>query len=57
MKNYSEAWVTGTTNQQTSSVLDHTASDQHKSAMSHLRTAQAKANNKPITSYSPIAQS
>ena len=50
MKNYSRAWVTGSTNQRTSNVLDHVASDQHKAAMSHLRTAQAKASNEPLRS-------
>ena len=57
MKNYSRAWVTGSTNQRTSNVLDLVASDQHKAAMSHLRTAQAKASNEPLTSYAPIARS
>ena len=36
---------------------DHVVSDQHKAAMSHLRTAQAKASNEPVTSYAPIARS
>ena len=57
MKNYSRAWVTGSENQRTSNVLDHVASDQHKTAMSRLRTAQARASNKPVTSYAPIARS
>ena len=56
MKNYSSAWVTGTENQRKSNVLDHVACDQHKAAMSHLRTAQAKASSKPVTSYAPIAR-
>ena len=56
MKNYSSAWVTGTENQRTSNVLDHVACDQHKAAMSHLRTAQAKASSEPVTSYAPIAR-
>ena len=37
-------------------MLDHSTSDQHKAAMTHSRTAQAKANNEPITSYAPIAR-
>ena len=57
MKNYSRAWVTGSENQRTSNVLDHVASDQHKAAMSRLRTAQARASNEPVTSYAPIARS
>ena len=42
MKNYSQAWVTGSTyisSDQTSNVLDHVASNQHKATMSHLCTA------------------
>ena len=35
-------------------MLDHVACDQHKAAMSHLRTAQAKASSKPVTSYALI---
>ena len=54
MKNYSSAWVTGTENQRTSNMLDHVACDQHKAAMSHLCTAQAKASSKPVTSYALI---
>ena len=54
MKNYSQASVTGSTNHRTSNVLDHVGSDQHKSAMSHLHTAKAKASNQPVTSYAPI---
>ena len=54
MKNYSQAWVTGSENLRTSNMLDHMVSDQHKAAMSHLRTAQARANDEPITSYAPV---
>ena len=56
MNNYSSTWITGSTNQRTSNLLDHVASDQHKAAMARLRTAEAKANNEPVTSYAPIAQ-
>ena len=56
MKNYSQAWIAGTENQRTSSVLDHSTSEQHKAAMNHLRTTQAKDNNEPKTSYAPIAR-
>ena len=55
MKNYSSTWVTGTENQRTSNVLDHVACNQHKAAMLHLRTVQAKASSRPVTSYAPIA--
>ena len=57
MKNYSDAWVTGSYNQRTNNLLDHVRSEQHKAAMSRRRTAQAQAANQPVTSYSPIAQS
>ena len=57
LKNYSHAWVTGSENQRTSNVLDHVVSDQHKAAMAHLRTAQARARKEPVTSYATIARS
>ena len=56
MKNYLSAWITGTENQRTSNVLDHVACNQHMAAMSPLRTAQVKASNEPVTSYTPIAR-
>lgn len=56
-KNFSIAWILGSTNQKLSNVLCHAKSDQHKLSMSLLRTEQAKAANKPVTSYAPIAQS
>ena len=56
MKNFSEAWITGSENQRSSNVLDHASSEQHKSAMSQHRTAQAKSSNQPITSFAPIAR-
>ena len=56
IKNYSSAWVTGTDNQRTSNVLEHVVYNQHKAAMSHLHTAQAKASSEPVTSYAPIVR-
>ena len=56
-KNFSAAWITGSTNQKLSNVLDHARSDQHKLSMSLLRVEQAKATNAPVTMYAPIAQS
>ena len=56
-KNFSAAWITGSTNQKLSNVLDHTYGDQHKLSMSLLRVEQAKATNCPATAYVPIAQS
>ena len=56
-KNFSTAWITGSTNQKLSNVLDHTQSEQHKSSMSLLRVEQAKATNAALTTYAPIAKS
>ena len=57
MRNFSSAWVTGTTNHRTSNVLDHAKSDQHIASMSRLREERAKAQNAPISSYAPIVRS
>ena len=55
-KNFSATWITGSTNQKLSNVLDHVCSDQHKLSMSLLRVEQAKATNHLVTAYAPIAQ-
>ena len=57
IKNYSLSWVTRSENQRTSNVLDNVASDQHKAAMLHFRTAQAWARKEPVISFAPIARS
>ena len=56
VKHFSAAWITGSANQKTSNIIDHTKSEQHKQAMSHLRTDQARVSNESITSYSTIAR-
>jgi len=56
MKNYSSVWINGSDNQQTSNLLDHTTSEQHKRAMAELRTAQARASKTPVVQYAPIAR-
>ena len=56
-KNYSAAWITGSTSQKLSNVLDHARSDQHKLSMSMFHTEQAKTTNTPLTAYAPIAKS
>ena len=38
-------------------MTDNAESDQHKLSMSLLSAEQAKAMNRPITSYAPIARS
>ena len=57
LKNYSNAWITGSKNQRCSNVLDHAKSEQHKVAMNRHRVDKAKASQMSITSYSTIAQS
>ena len=44
-------------NHRTSNITDHALSDQHKTAMTKLCADQAKASNKSITAYSPLARS
>ena len=57
LKNFSRAWIEGSGNHKTSSIVDHATSDQHKAAMMRLRGDQAKGRNDPVSSYSPIARS
>ena len=53
MKNYSDAWIHGSTKHKTSNVVDHVTSDQHKAALIQVR----KSCSDHITNYSPIAWS
>lgn len=57
MRNYSAAWVNGSSNHKTSNILDHAKSEQHATAMLQERRAIAKASNQPIQTYAPIARS
>ena len=57
VKNFSRAWVVGSTNAKVSNVLDHARSEQHRIAMVQLRAEQAKTTNAPIATYAPIARS
>ena len=57
MKNFSRVWITGSSNQKTSNVVDHATSEQHRVAMARVRTEAAKALNQPLTTYFPIAHS
>ena len=43
MKNFRRDWIVGSTNQRTSSLIDHATSDVHKSSMSKLKVERAKA--------------
>ena len=56
-RNFSEAWVRGSSNHKTSNIVDHATSEQHKAAMMYHRREQAKSRNEPATSYSAIARS
>ena len=57
LKNFSRAWIDGSSNHKISSIVDHANSDQHKAAMMRLCVDQAKGRNDPVTAYSPIARS
>ena len=56
MRNFSASWITGSTNNMSSSIVDHAKSEQHVTSMAHMRAARAKANNEPVESYAPIAR-
>ena len=43
VKNFSKAWINGSTNLKVSNVLDHAVSEVHKVAMGRMRADQAKA--------------
>ena len=55
IKNFSKAWIEGSSNHKTSNITDHAKSEPHKTVMMYFRKDQAKGRNEPITSYSPIA--
>lgn len=57
LKNFSRAWIDGSTNHKTSNIMDHASSDQHKMAMMRLCEDRAKNSGEPIMSYSTIARS
>ena len=53
-KNFSKAWIEGSTNYRASNVTDHACSEQHKSAMALLTS---KSKSESITTYSSLARS
>ena len=57
IKNFSRAWIVGSSNQKTSNIVDHATSEQHHAAMTRVRADTARASHLPLTSYSPIAHS
>lgn len=48
MKNFSRAWITGSSNHKTSNILDHATSEQHRVATIRVYAEAAKATNQPI---------
>lgn len=56
-RNFSAAWVTGSTNHRTSNILDHAKSEQHAASMAYMQAHRAKAQGKPVESYAPVARS
>ena len=57
MKHFTRAWISGSSNQKTSNIVDHATSEQHCAAMIRLRTDAAKVSNLLLISYSTIARS
>ena len=55
-RNFSKAWIDGTTNHKTSSLMEHTTSQQHADAMVRFNKERGLANNESIASFSPIAR-
>ena len=56
MKNFSSAWIKGSTNQKISNVVDHATSEQHTTAMAQMQADNAKALKVPLAHYAPIAK-
>ena len=57
MRNFSAAWVTGSTNHRASNILDHAKSEQHTASMAYMRANHAKAQGKPVETHAPTAHS
>ncbi len=56
-RNFSGVWVTGSTNHNSSNIVDHGNSAQHTACMAHMQAVSARAQNKPAESYAPIVRS
>jgi len=52
LKNFSRAWIEGSTNHKTSNIVDHATSEQHKAAMARL-TEGHEARNYPLLLMPP----
>ena len=57
LKNFSAAWITGSSNHRASNIVDHGKSEQHKTAMKLEKIERAKANKQSVSSYSALARS
>ena len=47
MRNYTDIWVSGSTNHKTSNIADHASSDQHLAAVQHLDIERKRAQGIP----------
>ena len=56
LKNFSNAWIKGSTNQKTSNVVEHAKSEQHATAMARMQADNAKVSKVPIVCYAPIVK-
>ena len=56
MKNFSWAWITGSSNHKNGNIVDHAASEQHHTSMAIACTQAARVSQVLLASYSPIAR-
>jgi len=56
-RNFSAAWITGSSNKKLSNVIDHSKSDAHKAAMSRLHSEQVRQSVSSVVLSSRIGQS
>ena len=54
MKNFSSAWIKGSTNQKMSNVVDHATCEQQTTAMTQMQVDKAKVSKVPYTHFVPI---
>ena len=54
LKNFNAAWITGSTNQKVSSILDNDGSGVHKAALARKRAEAARAHGELVMQSSPI---
>ena len=57
LRNFSIAWVTGSSNLKVSNVLEHAASEVHKVAMTRMHADAAKAKGVSVVLQMPIGRS